>query len=201
MLRLHIRPRGKLRHVRLHRWLWAKTASLLAELSSVGLRLLPDRSLTRIAAVELCSSFRYIAAQCRRGSVFPMSAGPAFEEDLAGHLVPNRRTQDRIRYTQKLLSEQPWISPANLQLFLLGWDAAEEWRDRSDTADRRELVQAWRTDYTPTAPSNSVMLQTRSADARRKIRELEAAIRTLEANKERGEPWPDGVISAGVASD
>ena len=110
-------------------------------------------------------------------------------------------TQDRIRYTQKLLSEQPWISPANLQLFLLGWDAAEEWRDRSDTADRRELVQAWRTDYTPTAPSNSVMLQTRSADARRKIRELEAAIRTLEANKERGEPWPDGVISAGVASD
>lgn len=118
-----------------HRSLMAKCASLLASYASEAIRVIPVRSLTYRAAWELRSALRRIQALYSLGSAPSPDVGPVWEESSPGHLVRCSRTQARNRCIQTLLSDQPYLSPADLQIFLRGWDAAEEWSGRNRIAE------------------------------------------------------------------
>lgn len=81
-------------------------------------------------------SFRHrIVLLWRRGNTRPLNMGLAYQATDGGSLVPNRRTQSRIRDTQRLLSESRFLSLEDCHLFLCGWDAGWETRDRLDKRD------------------------------------------------------------------
>jgi hypothetical protein len=86
--------------------------------------------------LELCSLFHRIRSLWKRGRIREIEIGLVYQQSLSlGFLVRNERTQGRIQGIQKLLSDFPFLSGEDLHLFLLGWDAAEEWQNRMDTLE------------------------------------------------------------------
>jgi len=54
-----------------------------------------------------------------------VSLGPAFQPQSEGHL-PNERTYARAEGIRNLQATHPWVDNADLQIFLMGFDAGEE---------------------------------------------------------------------------
>lgn len=52
--------------------------------------------------------------------------GPLVHIETDGSLAENKETATRIRYTEKLLSVCPWADMADREIFLMGFDAAQE---------------------------------------------------------------------------
>jgi hypothetical protein len=88
--------------------------------------------------LELRSFYHRTRLLSKRGDVRQPQMGLAWETSALGHLIPNIRTQTRIRDMQRLLSSQPWLSPEDWHLFLIGWDAGSEYSEREDRADTQE---------------------------------------------------------------
>jgi len=104
-------------------WLWASTFP--CQYPKLYGSLLELRNCThRIQSLWKQEGIRY----ARIGPVYQPS-------EVAGHLLLNKRTQGRSLGIQKLLSDSPWLTSDDSCLFLAGWDAAEEWRERLDTQD------------------------------------------------------------------
>jgi len=57
----------------------------------------------------------------------PVDLGPAFERDARGYIQENTRTAARNQHIEKLLSVHPWSDPMDLETFLLGFDAGEQY--------------------------------------------------------------------------
>lgn len=55
--------------------------------------------------------------------------GPLVRFDDRGNLELNRRTVARRLYTEKLLSLYPLLDSVDLKIFLMGFEAGEEWSD------------------------------------------------------------------------
>lgn len=53
--------------------------------------------------------------------------GPCLESDDSGWYQPNKRTNARKRYTQMLSAIHPWLDMVDRQMFLMGFDAGEQW--------------------------------------------------------------------------
>jgi hypothetical protein len=118
----------------------AKTANLGVVLSSALFRVLPVQSLGYTAAWELRSCFRRIAELYSRGFALPASAGPVWEKESPGYLRTNMRTQARIQYMQKQLSESPFLAQSELRLLMQGWDAGEEWYSRTHSEESNKCT-------------------------------------------------------------
>jgi hypothetical protein len=88
--------------------------------------------------LELCSFYHRIRLLSKRGDVRQPQMGLVWETSGLGHLIPNRRTQTRIRDMQRLLSSKPWLSPEDWRLFLIGWDAGSEYSAHAAPADTLE---------------------------------------------------------------
>ena len=116
-----------------------RTSSLLERLS---LSKFPTRHPVLYEAFfELRSFYHRIQLLRSRGGSRRLEMGLVFEPASHGYLVRSRRTHARNRDTQKLLSDYPWLSLEDCHLFLLGWDAGEEWRERADnTASNDDTV-------------------------------------------------------------
>jgi hypothetical protein len=56
--------------------------------------------------------------------------GPAFQFQ-AGQTLPNERTYARAEGIRKLQATHPWLDNVDLQLFLTGFDAGEEYNIRA----------------------------------------------------------------------
>jgi hypothetical protein len=80
--------------------------------------------------LELRSLAHRIRPLCKRGGAFLPDAGPVWDSDGHGFLVPNKRTQARIEYIQTQQKCQPWLSPLDWDLLMRGWDAGDKWADR-----------------------------------------------------------------------
>jgi hypothetical protein len=65
--------------------------------------------------------------------------GPEFlEQSHAGCLELNTRTIARAEYTRALSAMYPWADTADLRVFLMGFDAGEEWAHCSMGNPRRK---------------------------------------------------------------
>jgi hypothetical protein len=89
--------------------------------------------------LELRSLHHRIRRLWKRGDILQPQMGPVWEKTTPGHLIPSERTRARIRDTQQLLVCQPWLSPEDWQLFLLGWDAGSEYCADHTKEDRSDL--------------------------------------------------------------
>jgi len=56
-----------------------------------------------------------------------VSLGPSLERNHHGRCQANARTIARRRYTEMLLATHPWADGQDLQIFLMGFDAGEQW--------------------------------------------------------------------------
>lgn len=56
-----------------------------------------------------------------------MGYGPELGRSPGGDLRVNTRTLARSMYTQMLLAKYPWLDIFDLRIFLLGFDAGEQW--------------------------------------------------------------------------
>jgi hypothetical protein len=79
----------------------------------------------------VCSFRGHIHTQSAKGRA-TVTFGPWFENHQ-GHLRRNKRTLARRLYTEKLLAIRPWVDSQDLQIFLMGFDAGEEWNARKET--------------------------------------------------------------------
>jgi len=57
--------------------------------------------------------------------------GRALTETPDKRLEPNIRTDARTKHTQMLWAKYPWVDTVDMRMFLMGFDAGEQWRDRS----------------------------------------------------------------------
>jgi len=79
--------------------------------------------------LESFRSFRgHIRTQSAKGRP-SVDAGPWFEYQF-GRYQRNARTLARISYIEKLRASRPWVDSQDLQIFLMGFDAGEEWSAR-----------------------------------------------------------------------
>lgn len=110
----------------------------------VALRLLLyHRRRTRRIWVSAFRSFReHIRLQYAKGSELG-DLGPASLLNEDGNLAENTRIAPRILYTEKWLSACPWADSVDLEIFLMGFDAAEQWYGPSSTLSdsRREAAR------------------------------------------------------------
>jgi hypothetical protein len=60
-------------------------------------------------------------------NIFEVGTGLALQRDRTGCLRPNIRTQARAVYTEKLLATYSWVDSCDLRVFLMGFDAGEQW--------------------------------------------------------------------------
>ena len=90
-----------------------------------------------------CEAFHSFRGHIRLESSIDslISWGPAFSRDQAGYLVPNKRTDARAEYTEKLWATHPWADTVDLRMFLMGFDAGEEWARRSTDRESSVAVQ------------------------------------------------------------
>lgn len=73
--------------------------------------------------LELCSFRHRIQLVWRRGGTCFLETGPVYQQtSLQSHPVLNRQTQLRTQGIQRLLSEYPWLSGEDCNLFLMGWN-------------------------------------------------------------------------------
>ncbi len=91
--------------------------------------------------LELRSALHHIRRVCEQGHVRPLEMGPTYQLASLGVLVRNKRTRSRSRDMQTLLSDLPWLSPENLHLFLLGWDAGFRCHAHEGTLENRDDMQ------------------------------------------------------------
>lgn len=89
--------------------------------------------------LELRSFYHRIRRLRKRGDILQPQMGPVWKKAPLGHLMPSERTRARILDTQQLLASQPWLSPEDWQLFLLGWDAGREYCACHTKEDRSDL--------------------------------------------------------------
>jgi hypothetical protein len=104
---------------------WPKLYGLLLELRNFA---------HRIQRLRMQKDIRYVDI----GPVYQPSGVPGF-------LLKNIRTQSRSEGIRKLHDEFPWLTTDDFAVFLLGWDAAEEWCGRPrdcDTVDSVACSQA-----------------------------------------------------------
>ena len=101
-------------------------------LSRIGARaflhLLRERLLDKLCIWRAAlHSFRgHIRSQSAKGRV-GVDFGPALVCRHSGHLCRNTRTVARILYTKRLLASLPWADSQDLEIFLMGFDAGEQW--------------------------------------------------------------------------
>lgn len=82
---------------------------------------------------ELRSFLHRIQLVRKRGGTRSLEIGLTYQQqDAQSGLVPNSQTQARTLGIQKLLSAYPWVSGEDCHLFLIGWNAAQEWRESFD---------------------------------------------------------------------
>lgn len=85
------------------------------------------------------SAFRSFLGHIRTQSttVIPYTDfGPVLRRTPDGCLAPEKRTQVRSRCTSTLEATYPWLDQVDRKLFLMGFDAGEQWgRDSSDTGE------------------------------------------------------------------
>jgi hypothetical protein len=53
--------------------------------------------------------------------------GSAVQRSPDGILLPVYRTHARAEYTKALLAIHPWADTVDLEIFLMGFDAGEQW--------------------------------------------------------------------------
>jgi len=91
----------------------------------------------------LCDTFRslfgHIRLQSARGWI--VSYGPAFQQDQSGCLLTNTRTVARAEYTEKLAATHRWVDSVDLKMFLAGFDAGEQWAQRSRDIEKSADAQ------------------------------------------------------------
>lgn len=71
-----------------------------------------------------------------RGHIYLLAAkeealgnpGPLFQYDAEGNLRQSTRTLARTLYIEKWLSVCPWADQADVETFLMGFDAGEQWQ-------------------------------------------------------------------------
>ena len=107
-------------------------------LRSIVSRLLGLRYLVRDAWYIWASSVRsfrgHIALQSPRES--DPGVGPLFVRGAEGEpFRRSTRTLARMVYIEMLLATYPWVDNSDLRIFLMGFDAGEEWS--GDTLDNR----------------------------------------------------------------
>jgi hypothetical protein len=73
--------------------------------------------------------------------------GRAMVRDSAGNLQPNTRTHARAEYTKALLAIHPWADIVDQRIFLMGFDAGEQWilHTTDKETDRRPDIASWLT--------------------------------------------------------
>lgn len=111
---------------------------------ALRLHLLRWRRTQRIWVSTLRSSREHIRLQYAREPELG-DLGPAVQVDGHGNLVENTRIAPRILYTEKWLSVCPWTDSVDLEIFLMGFDAAEQWYGSSGTRSdyRHDVQSAW----------------------------------------------------------
>jgi hypothetical protein len=75
----------------------------------------------------LRSALGHLCLRFPKGS----SCGPAFELDKAQLPVLNKRTLARFEGIQALSSNFPWVDGVDCRIFLIGFDAGEQWASRN----------------------------------------------------------------------
>jgi hypothetical protein len=123
---------------------WGKV--LGQKISNLGALFCRDRFFRQHPVVhgvllELRSALHRIRAVVSQGCILSLEMGPVWEEVSAEYLVPNRRGQSRIQDIKRLLSSRYWLSPEDCRLFLLGWDAGEQYGVCLGTSDSNEQTR------------------------------------------------------------
>jgi hypothetical protein len=77
----------------------------------------------------VCSLHGHIQTQFATGRA-GVDLGPAWERDSSGILCPCIRTVARRLYIEKLEAIHPWADGLDLQMFLAGFDAGEQYLSR-----------------------------------------------------------------------
>ena len=85
----------------------------------------------RIWASTFRSAQQHIRLQYAKGPDVG-DLGPAAQIDKDGNLAECMETALRIQYTEKLLSVFPWADAVDLEIFQMGFDAAQQWYGDSD---------------------------------------------------------------------
>ena len=107
---------------RLHRRLFHRFSSPSLALVLRWKRFLWESPRLHGFALELCSFLHRIRALGSAGYRPSCETGLYFELDPRGFLAPNKMTRSRSGCIQKLHACQPWLSPADWNLILKGWD-------------------------------------------------------------------------------
>jgi hypothetical protein len=94
---------------RLSQWLWH----------------LPDAM--RIARNSLDSLRGHIRIRLAKGRPPMVDFGPGFRRRLNGSYQVDTRTLSRSEHTKELLAMHPWADSVDLEMFLMGFDAGEQW--------------------------------------------------------------------------
>lgn len=105
---------------------------------------------TRRILVSACRSFHaHIQIQFSKAGKLG-DQGCAYQYDEQGRFRANTRTGARILYTERLLKACPWIDLVDMETFLMGFDAGEQWasgREDWDTplGSKSDRTSAWLT--------------------------------------------------------
>jgi hypothetical protein len=90
--------------------------------------------------LELRSLLHRIRLLRKQESIRLAQIGPVHQlSQPHAHLVPNKRIHARSQGIQRLLSDFPWMTTWDCQMFLSGWDAAEESCGHSDNVSNIAL--------------------------------------------------------------
>jgi hypothetical protein len=79
---------------------------------------------------ELLSEARSLVGRMktrREKQHYLVTVGPAWVTDPTKRLAPCTRTRARTTDIQEMLSNRPWASLVDLEIFLEGWDRGEKW--------------------------------------------------------------------------
>ena len=139
----HSRPPHEPSGSALYRRIWGQR-----RLFSTAQRLLGLWYLLRDALHILVSSFRsfrgHISLQSPREAYGP-SLGKAFVRGEDQSLQRNPRTLARSFYIEMLWASMPWIDMVDLRIFLMGFDAGEEWSHHtcSGKAANSQAEDSW----------------------------------------------------------
>jgi hypothetical protein len=89
---------------------------------------------------ELLSEARSLVGRMktrRERQHYLVTVGPAWVTDPTQRLVPCTRTRARTTDIQEMLSNRPWASLVDLEIFLEGWDRGEKWASQECNSESR----------------------------------------------------------------
>jgi hypothetical protein len=121
-------------HGRLGTWLSRLVSSLATALTRRYERFRWSHPRLCELASALGSFYRRILRLSSKDYSFGCEMGPALEMTALGFLRLNTKTHARIDCIQKLRASQPWLSPSDWRLILLGWEQGYRFCD----ANRRD---------------------------------------------------------------